>query len=254
MKKLGAGFPAKRETRGKISGELYLVALARRRVRCRPVRPTRITTGWADEDDEKLENSSRRRRRQGWAIGQRGTRNGGRSGTFILRFLRPSPLRSFPTLHPSATATSFPPSPPSYRLFFWFFPVTSPPLPLLCLALASKVTPRNPCGKVWLFNFLPWFARVLSLLLPLFFYISQGSRSALFSPHPSRFAVTHATKPVHFSATDDRYFLSSSLLFVAGNNFLEGKICRAWSLRKTDTTDSAIRIHLQLWRYFCVCM
>lgn len=43
MKKLGAGSPAERETRRKISGELFLVAPAWRRARCRPVRPTRIT-------------------------------------------------------------------------------------------------------------------------------------------------------------------------------------------------------------------
>lgn len=253
MKKLGAGFPTKRGTRRKISGELFLVVPAWWRARCKPVRPTRITTGG---------RGGRRKVRKfveatpGLAIGQRGTRNGGPSGTFILHFLRPSPLAR--SLYPSATATS-PPfslhlrSPPSYRLFFWFFPVTSPPLPLLCLALASKVTPRNPCGKVWLFNFLPRFARVLSPSSTLLLYLSGLSRSAILSTSFS-FRRHSCYETVHFSATDDRYFLSSSLLFVVGNNFPEGKISRrTWSLRKTDTADSAIRIHLQLGRYFCVC-
>lgn len=134
-------------------------------------------------------------------------------------------------------------SPPSYRLFFWFFPVTSPPLPLLCLALASKVTPRNPCGKVWLFNFLPRFARLLSPSSSLLLYLSGLSLSAILSTSFS-FRRHSCYETVRFSATDDRYFLSSSLLFVAGNNFPEGKICRAWSLRKTDTPETPLYVFI----------
>lgn len=123
-------------------------------------------------------------------------------GTFILHFLRPSPLaRSLPPCIPLRPPPllffRFSCSPPSYRLFFWFFPLTSPPLPLLCLALASKVTPGILVEK---FGYLISYRGPPEFSLPLasFFYISPGSHSPSFSPHPSRFAVTHATKPSTF--------------------------------------------------------
>lgn len=53
------------------------------------------------------------------------------------------------------------------------------------LGVGFQSNPRDPCGKVWLFNFLLRFSSSLSLSLShtFFFYISQDFPFSLFTLH-----------------------------------------------------------------------
>lgn len=153
-------------------------------------------------------------------------------GTFILHFLRSSLLA-----HPhSMSLCDLTPS-HSYRLFFWFFPVTSPPLPLPCPALASKVTLGILVEK---FGYLISYrgVRQLSPSFFLFLYLSELLTLSLFSPHSSRFVVTHATRPSTFPLRGTTVLLELFMYCSLWDNFTLGeKICRVWSSWGTRTTN-----------------
>lgn len=214
MKKLGAGSLTERGTQRKISGELFLVAPAWRRARCRPVRPTRIT-GWRTR-------GGRRKVRKfveatpGLAIGQRGTRNGGPRHVY-LALLAAFATRSFPTLYPSATATSSPllaiSCSPSLATVCSFDSFQSLHRHCHCssCALASKVTPGILVEK---FGYLISYRGPPVLSLPLLPFISLRTLALRYSLHiplvsPS---LMLRNRPL---LRDGRYFLSRSLLFVA---------------------------------------
>lgn len=100
------------------------------------------------------------------------------------------------------------------------------------LALASKVTPGILVEK---FGYLISY-RGLPTLSPASFFPSREASRSRYSFHiPLPRHVTHATRPSTFPRGDggyDRYFLPSSLLFVAGITsspppLSGGEICRA---------------------------
>lgn len=97
--------------------------------------------------------------------------------TFVLRF-----LPGFSASHPRCR-----------RLFFWFFPVTSP---LSSSIYSVRSNPWNLSGKVWLFNFLAavcqWNRscsfRLLLFSPPSIFFILTKETSIFFSAEPTLFS------------------------------------------------------------------
>lgn len=173
---------------------------------------------------EKFGNALKRR--QDWR-GTKKTRNGGAWHVYLALLavlttripssrvpLRPHSLSSFQ----------------SHRLFFWFFPVTSPPLPLPCPALVSKVTLGILVEK---FGYLISYRRVRQLSPSFFhFFISfraSRSRYSLRIPLASPSLVPRSC-PLLFR--EERSFFSSFIYCSLRDNFISSeKICRVWSLR-----------------------
>lgn len=177
--------------------------------------------GGREEDDEKFENSLKRRqdRRR-----TKRTRDGGPRHVY-LTVLAALATRFSLTLTPH-------PSPP--------LPSQLPELPFVLLILSSHFTaiaialpgvgfqsnPRDPCGKVWLFNFLLRFVPALHPSLSLFpasllfLHFSRYLALSRCSPRLSLSLASPSLTPGRPSTSsarrDDRYFLSGSLLFGAG--------------------------------------
>lgn len=144
-------------------------------------------------------------------------------GTFILHFLRSSLLaRPY-----SASLCNLAPSHPNHHVCS-FDSFQSLHRHCHCPALPGvgfQSNPRDPCGKVWLFNFLPRGPSALAFPLSLFISF-RASRSRHSLPRPSRFAVTHATRP-SISLREERSFFSSFIHCSLRDNFTSGEgICR----------------------------
>lgn len=142
-------------------------------------------------------------------------------GTFILHFLRSSLLaRPY-----SASLCNL--SPPPITTTFVLL-ILSSHFTAIAIALPGvgfQSNPRDPCGKVWLFNFLPRGPSALAFPLSLFISF-RASRSRHSLPRPSRFAVTHATRP-SISLREERSFFSSFIHCSLRDNFTSGEgICR----------------------------
>lgn len=126
------------------------------------------------------------------------------------------------TPRPSAT------SPPPTQTTTFVLLILSSHFTAIAIALPGvgfQSNPRDPCGKVWLFNFLPRGPSALAFPLSLFISF-RASRSRHSLPRPSRFAVTHATRP-SISLREERSFFSSFIHCSLRDNFTSGEgICR----------------------------
>lgn len=127
-------------------------------------------------------------------------------------------------LTPRPSATSPPPTTTTFVLLILSSHFTAIAIALPGVGFQSN--PWDPCGKVWLFNFLPRGPSALAFPLSLFISF-RASRSRYSLPRPSRFAVTHATRP-SISLREERSFFSSFIHCSLRDNFTSGEgICRA---------------------------
>lgn len=116
-------------------------------------------------------------------------------GTFILHFLRSSLLA-----RPYSASLCNLAQPPTTTTFVLL--ILSSHFTAIAIALPGvgfQSNPRDPCGKVWLFNFLPR-GSVSSRLPPFSFYIFQSFSLPLFSPTSFPLCRHSCREAVHFSS------------------------------------------------------
>lgn len=185
---------------------------------------------------EKFENALKRR--QDWR-GTKRTRNGRAWHVYLalLAVLATRTPLSLCVLTPSR----------GHRLFFWFFPVTSPPLPLPCPSLASKVT----LGILEKFGYLISY-REIRQLSPSFFLFLRLSERSCYSLHIS--LVSSSLVPrgaVHFSRNDRSFEL---FIYIVRPEITSGeKICRVQSSREIHTINAITRYASDSECIFRVC-
>jgi len=175
---------------------------------------TKKNNGWRSrETDEKFENALKRR--QNWRETKR-TRNGGASHVYLA------------LLAVLATRTPYPVSLCDLTPFVLL--ILSSHFTAIAIALPGvgfQSNPRDPCGKVWLFNFLPRGVRQLSPSFFLSSHLSELLAFAILSASLSHLPSLMLRGAVHFfSARSDRSFQDLYIVPVRGNFTWEEKICR----------------------------
>lgn len=133
---------------------------------------TKKNNGWrASETDEKFENALKRR--QNWR-GTKRTRNGGAWHVYLALL---AVLATRHILTPCPSATSPPPLATPFVLLILSSHFTAIAIALPGVGFQSN--PRDPCGKVWLFNFLPRGPSALTFFL--FSHLSELLAFAILS-------------------------------------------------------------------------